>query len=490
MAALDLCAVDLGNTSGRVIKAHYTGSKLDLNEVHRFSNGTILMHKYLKQDFIHMLRETVIGLTKAGKVASVGIDSWAVDFGLLDAEDEMILIPHHHRDGRSLKAMEQFDTVEKQWRWYQSNGISFQAINTAMQLYSMVMDRRAVLDHAESFLMIPDLLVFYLTGVKVNEATNASTTQLISLTTGSWDKNILDEIGITSGIFKDIVGPGISLGPIRSSLIDSFAFSNNPEILTVGSHDTASAVHATPLDNDNSVFISSGTWSLFGTIRETPIVSVEAMRLNYNNERATDGKIRFLKNSVGMWIIEEILRIWSLTDCKRSSYEEVIKAVKKAKPFLAFLDPNLPRFYNPHNMVDEITSFFIETGQNKVNSRGEIMRTVLEGMAFSYREALDDLEKLTNTKYEKINIVGGGSKNSVLNQFTSNVCGLPVIAGPVEATAIGNTLSQLEYHGEISNTNDRYDLIRTSFDIDDYTPYDYDMWNEEYRKYNIFFKKN
>ena len=483
MNTFNTCAVDLGNTSGRVMKALFDGKKLELTEINRFPNNTIPIHKYVKVDFLHLLHETISGIVKSGDIASIGIDSWAIDFGLLDEDDDLVLTPHHHRDPRTLEILELFKEKAKQEKWYSSTGVTFQAINTSLQLYSMARDDRSVLKHAHSFLMIPDLLIFFLTGNKANEATNASNTQLISLDTQNWDWEIIKEIGVPARIFKEIVEPKTKMGNICSSLKEYYNYSSNPAVITVGSHDTASAVHATPFTDCNSVFISSGTWSLIGTILDEPLVSMEAMCRGYNNERATDGRIRFIKNTHGMWIVEEILRVWELQDGFKTSYQDIMDAVSGARPFKAVVDINLKRFYNPRNMVDEVISYINDTKQEELNGRGEILRAVFEGLAYSYREAFDDLCDITGRVYSCINIVGGGAKNVLINQFTANICNVPVIAGPAEATTIGNVLSQLEYHGKLGSEEERVELLYKSFNIRKFQPNQTDRWNENYNKY-------
>lgn len=489
MRTYNLCAVDIGNSSGRVMKAQFNGTRISFKEIHRFANDTIPMHRYLKLDFVHLLNQTIIGLAKAGNFSSLGIDTWAIDFGLLDRDDDLVLLPHHHRDKRTQYAINKFDTEKKQWAWYKETGIMFQPINTSMQLLSMTMEQRSVLDHARTFLMIPDLIHFYLTGQKIQESTNASTTQLISLKNKNWDLNIINEIGLPESIFQPIISPRNSLGKLLPSITRTYSFNHNPEVITVGSHDTASAIHAIPFSDENSLFISSGTWSLIGTILTEPLVTKKTMKMLYNNERATDGNIRFIKNCIGMWIIEELLRVWELEDKKRTSYEELLNSANKSKAFAGYLNPNLSRFYNPKNMEKEIKQFLHETGQKNLCKRSSIIRLVFEGLAFSYRKAFDDLKKITETKFSAIHIVGGGAKNTLLNQFTANACGIKVIAGPVEATAAGNVITQLEYFGKIRTRAERIEVINKSFEIKEYYPENTDIWEEQYFSYSNFFNK-
>lgn len=343
MNTFNTCAVDLGNTSGRVMKALFDGKKIDLVEMNRFSNNTIPFSSFVKVDVMHLLHETITGILRSGDISSIGIDSWAIDFGLLGDDDDLILTPHHHRDPRTLKILEQFNDRAKQTPWYHSTGITFQAINTSLQLLSMARDHRSVLDHAHSFLMIPDLLVFFLTGIQANEATNASNTQLVSLKTQAWDWKIIHEIGVPERIFKNIVKPGTCLGTLRSTIKGYYNYTGDPSIIAVASHDTASAVHAAPCTDEHSVFISSGTWSLIGTVIEQPIISLEAMCRGYNNERAADGRIRFIKNTHGMWIVEELLRVWELHDGYKTSYQDIMEAVTHSKPHYAIVDINQNR---------------------------------------------------------------------------------------------------------------------------------------------------
>lgn len=483
MSDLNVCAVDLGNTSGRVTVARYDGNRLRLEEIHRFSNGAVPLHEHVKWDFIHLFRESLMGLAKASDIASLGIDSWATDFGLVDCDNDLVLVPHHQRDPRSDRMMCLFDTPEKQEKWYKETGIAFQSFNTSLQLISMVRDHRDVLNHASSLLMIPDLFIFYLTGVKVSEATQASTTQLVSLRTQTWDWDIIREIGLPPHLLQTIARPPICVGNVASNIRSSFAFSHDPEVVLVGSHDTASALHAAPMYSGNNVLISSGTWSLFGTILLEPLVNSESMRAKYNNERATNGNIRFLKNIMGMWIVEQMRRIWEIQDAIAISYDEMMSLAWQSRSFRSILPPNLYRFYSPRNMVDEIRAFVDETGQVPFRSRGEMIRAVLEGLAFAYRQSLDELSAITGRQFDAVHIIGGGARNKMLNQFTANVCKLPVIAGPAEATTIGNALSQLEYYGEILGEQQRVELVRASFAVEVFQPEETDRWEDHYQAY-------
>jgi len=474
-------AVDLGAESGRVISGSFADNRLQLKEIHRFQTGGVRLGEHLHWDFLNLWREIKRGLHLAEtSVRSIGLDTWGVDFGLLDAQDTLIGNPHHYRDSRTDGMMDAVFEIVPRDEVYGKTGIQFMQLNTLYQLFAMVKGKSSALASAERLLNMPDLFNFFLTGEKANEFTISSTTQCYNPTQKNWDFETLNKLGIPTKIFGEIVAPGTLLGKLRPSLAQEIGYSTS--VISSAGHDTACAIAAVPATGDDYIYLSSGTWSLMGVLLNQPIISAESMAADMTNEGGFDGKIRFLKNIVGLWLVQECRRQWK-REGQEYSYDDLTQMAEKAPPFASLVVPGNSRFLAPKNMQHEIQAFCQETGQVVPKSKGAIIRTVLESLALEYRSVADQIESLTGKEYPVIHIIGGGTQNKLLNQFAANATGKSVVAGPIEATAIGNILIQAISMGEISSLAEGRAILKNSFDVESYTPKETSSWDEAYYRY-------
>jgi rhamnulokinase len=474
-------AVDLGAESGRVISGSLANNGLQLQEIHRFQTGGVRLGEHLHWDILNLWREIKRGLSMTeSSVRSIGLDTWGVDFGLLDAQDTLIGNPHHYRDSRTDGMMEAlFETVPRD-EVYGKTGIQFMQLNTLYQLFAMTKAKSPALASAARLLNMPDLFNFFLTGEKANEFTISSTTQCYNPKQKNWDFEMLKKLGIPTKIFGEIVAPGTLLGKLRPSLAQEIGYSAS--VISNAGHDTACAIAAVPSTDDDYIYLSSGTWSLMGVLLDQPIISKESMAADMTNEGGFDGKIRFLKNIVGLWLVQECRRQWA-REGKKYSYAELTDMASQAPPLVSLSEPGESRFMAPKHMPRAIQEYCQETGQVVPESKGAIIRAVLESLALEYRSVAEQIEKLTGKEYPVIHIIGGGTQNKLLNQFAANATGKSVVAGPVEATAIGNILIQAIAMGEISSLVEGKAMLKNSFDVESYTPKENAAWDEAYAKY-------
>ncbi len=472
---LNLLAFDLGASNGRAILGKYDGTRLILEEVHKFNNGPQNIHGNLYWDILGLFSQIKIGLIKAaktveGKIDSAALDTWGVDYGLLDKEDNLLANPFHYRDQRTDNLLEQiFNEVEKD-EIYQNTGIQFMQINTLVQLYADLIYRPWILKNAKSLLFIPDLLNFFLTGEKYNEYTNSSTSQLFNPKTTAWAEPLFAKLNLPQEIMQELIFPGEVIGNITENIKRETGIDYSIPITAVGSHDTASAVAATPLtDSKNSIYISSGTWSLLGMELPKPFITKESQNENFTNECGVGQKIRFLKNISGLWLIQECRRSWKRQGLDLS-YDQISLAAEQAPAFKAKIDPDDSRFLNPEDMPSAIEAYLRETNQSVPTSYGAMARCVYESLAASYAKTISKLEQMIDTKIETIHMVGGGIQAEILCQFTANATKRRVITGPIEATAMGNILVQLMAKGEISNLAEGRELVKRSVKLNEYIP--------------------
>ncbi len=448
-------AVDIGAESGRVVAGRLVGRKLVLDQVCRFPNTPIHMNGTLRWDIQNLIKHVQNGIASQSDVRSVGVDTWGVDYVLLDAEHRLIEQPFHYRDTRTGGVMERISSPEI----YRETGIQFLPFNTLFQLASAP---RETLKKAKHFLTIPDYIHHQLSIDRqmVCEYTNATTTQLLCTETGSWSSFLLDQLGLPPEIFPPIIQPGTSLGKTANGLSD---------LIAPASHDTGSAVVAIPSTSSDVAWISSGTWSILGVELPRPIVSDESYRLNYTNEGGVFGTVRLCKNVMGLWILQECRRGWG-----EVSYAELQIEAESTHSIGSTFDPDDARFLPPNSegstMEDRIFGYLAETNQKQPTTRGEIVRLILESLALKYKLNIDKLETLIGRRLSAIHIFGGGSQNALLNQLTANACNRPVIAGPVEATAIGNLLMQMITLGEISSLVEAREIVRNSFECPVFEP--------------------
>ncbi|MEM1645197.1 MAG: rhamnulokinase family protein [Ignisphaera sp.] len=470
MVLVIVLAFDLGASSGRALigKIDVDIRKLEVEEVHRFPNGPVRIGRHLYWDVLKLWNEVKEGIRLAykkygGQIASIGVDTWGVDFALLDSNGELVSLPYCYRDPRRREAYEEILKVIPPERIYMRTGIQFMPINPLYQLYAMVKDRSSLLQAARTFLMMPDLFNYWLTGLIGCEYTDASTTQFLDAYTKKWAFDLLEEIGFPTNIFPEIIEAGTKLGPVSSEVAEELGIPRTIDVIAPATHDTGSAVVATPIDED-SAYISCGTWSLVGVELDKPLINKKAMEYNFTNEGGAFNTIRFLKNVQGMWFIEQI-RTSLARRGMNYSYQELTEMAAKAQGFKSFIDPDNPRFLAPLDMIDEIMEYLEDTGQEKPSNIGELVKLVLESLAMKYRYVIEKIEDLTGKRIRKINIVGGGSRNWLHNQLTADFNNRTVIAGPEEATSIGNILIQLAGLGYVRSLKDIREYVRNSFQI-------------------------
>lgn len=443
-------AVDLGAESGRVEAAHFDGRSIRLEELHRFANTPVVARERMYWDFLRLWRNIQDGIEKAGdfKPASIGVDTWGVDFALLDEQGELVGNPVHYRDARTEGMMEKVFAIVPRTEVFAETGIQLMPINTLYQMVSLVENRSQQLKVAETFLTAPDLLNYWLTGVKVCEYSNATTTQMLSAQTGAWATDLIERLGIPSRIFPEIVPPGTRLGEYEGIAV-----------IAPACHDTGSAVAAVPTQTNNYAYISSGTWSLVGLEMDEPVISDAAFKANVTNEGGVYGTYRLLKNVMGLWILQQCRNTWRREGAAHS-YGELVEMAASAPPLASIVNPNVPSFLPPGDHPQRIRELCRESGQRVPGSKGEIVRTVLESLALAYRDVLETLIEVSGRKVDIIHIVGGGSQNELLNQMTADATGIPVVAGPVEATVMGNALVQLIALGELQDIHQARQLVR------------------------------
>jgi rhamnulokinase len=478
-------ALDLGASSGRAVIGRFNGSTVNLEEVHRFPNGAIELPGGLYWDAVGLFGEILTGLRKAAATAdglkSTGLDTWGVDFALLDRAGELIGIPHCYRDPRVDGVMEEaFKTVSRD-QIFDRTGIQFMAFNTLFQLYASVRESSPHLDIAETFLTMPDLFNYWLTGTKVCEFSNATTTQCFDPRKRAWSTNLLDTLGIPSRIFPDIVQPGTSLGPIRDSIAREAGIPGL-NVVAPACHDTGSAVAAVPMASEDALYISLGTWALMGAEIREPAINEKSLTYNFTNEGGVDGTYRFLKNIAGLWLVQESKRTWDLTG-NALTFNELTGRAQQAPALTCLIDPDHPDFVAPGDMPERIRSFCKRTTQTPPESEGEVIRCALDSLALKCRFVLGNIMEALERSFSTIHIVGGGIQNTLLCQLIADATGLQVQAGPVEATALGNILVQAIANGDIANLSEARDVVRASTPVQTYDPGPSAAWDDAYARF-------
>ncbi|HUS08090.1 MAG TPA: rhamnulokinase family protein [Bryobacteraceae bacterium] len=460
-------AFDLGAESGRAMFAVLDQGTLRLEELHRFANEPVCLPTGLHWDMLSLFREILRGLRLAGArgvpLDGIGIDTWGVDFALLGATGELTENPRHYRDPRNYSAMQKiFDLIPRE-RIFQETGIQFMQINSLYQLYAAKLAGSPGLKSAETLLFIPDLLNYWLTGVKKAERSIASTSQFYNPATRQWTAALLNDLQLPAGILPGIVDPGTLLGPL---IAQGTGLEGTPVFATAG-HDTAAAVAAVPATSRDFCYISSGTWSLMGVELDGPLVNQQSLAHNFTNEAGVGNTIRMLKNIAGLWLLQECRRDWALQGSEYS-YEELTRMAEAAAPYSGYIDPDA--FINPGHMPDQIRRWCEANGQPVPVEHAGMARAIFHSLAHRYCQVLDVLELLTGRHIPVIHIVGGGSRNRFLNQLVADAAGRPVIAGPVEATAIGNVLVQAMGAGALSGLAAARELVRNSFPVETFLP--------------------
>ena len=480
MKMLTVLAVDLGAESGRVMAVHFDGNRLELEELHRFPNTTVTLNGTLHWNFLRLWDDIQTGIAKGRALNpdSIGVDTWGIDFGLLDKQGNLIGNPVHYRDCRTAGMMEVAFAKVPQADIFAQTGIQFMPINTLYQLLSLVEANSPQLQIADTFLTAPDLLNYWLTGAKVCEFSNATTTQLFNPTTGAWATEMMGKLGIPSRIFPEIVLPGTKLG----------SYDGIP-VIAPACHDTGSAVAAVPAKTADFAYISSGTWSLVGLEVAQPILTPEALAANVTNEGGVYGTYRLLKNVMGLWILQQCRATWAAAG-QKYSYGELVQLAEQAKPLQAIFNPNNPLFLQPGDHPQHIRDLCQQTGQPVPQTVGAVVRSVLESLALAYREILQRVQQVSNHSVSILHIAGGGTQNRLLNQLTANATGLPVVTGPIEATVIGNALVQFITLSEIADLSQARQVVAGLAELQTYLPKDTAVTNEAYGRYQHLIKKS
>jgi len=482
---LDLLAFDLGAESGRAVLGRFDGERLHLSEVHRFSNEPVRLPDGLHWDVLRLFGEVKRGLmlcaSEHGQPAGVGVDAWGVDFALLDRRGALLGNPYHYRDRRTEGMMEEaFRRVPRQ-EIFERTGIQFMQINTLYQLLAMVVGGSPALEVAETFLTIPDLFNYWLSGRAVCEFTSATTTQFYDPRAGAWATSLLERLGLPTGFLPEVIPPATSLGPLAPFVAEETGVGEVP-VIAPACHDTGSAVAAVPASGQGHAYISSGTWSLVGVEVREPVITPQSLASNFTNEGGVCGTFRLLKNVMGLWLVQECRRAWA-QEGEQHSYEELARVAQAAPPFAALVDPDDPSFLRPPDMPAAIRDYCIRTGQRPPQDRGATVRCALEGLALRYRWVIERLEEMQGRPIRAINVVGGGSRNRLLCQLTADATGRPVVAGPAEATAVGNIIVQALALGEVSSLSEARALVRRSFDLATYEPRERASWDEAYARF-------
>lgn len=484
-------AIDLGASSGRAILGTINNGELELKEINRFSNPMIEVNGRLYWDLFHLYSEIIKSLkhikSQNIEIQSVGIDTWGVDFVSFGKDGEPLRMPYSYRDTSTFYAPEKFfDKVLSKRETYLKTGIQIMNFNSLFQLFTQKEDQNPIYQMTGKFLFMPDALSYLLTNSMVTEYTIASTSQLLNPFTRSFDEEILSALNISKENFAPIVFPGTQIGTLSESAQKQTDLGAIP-VIAVAGHDTASAVIATPAENENFAYLSSGTWSLMGVESKEPVVNEETYTLNFTNEGGADGSIRLLKNICGMWLIEQCKKEW--TKEKDISYDEIVLASTQSEPFKCYINPDASCFASPESMINEIQNYCKQTNQFVPQSIGEIARCIYESLAFRYKQVLENLQKLADFSIETLHIIGGGSQNNMLNSFTANAIGIPVIAGPSEATAIGNILLQAKAFGLVADKSDMRKIVRNSVDLVRFEPQGKSLWDKHYNEYLDVFKE-
>lgn len=463
---------DFGASSGRAIISKFDGNKIELEEIHRFSNEPVSIGGHLYWDFLRLFHELKIGIKKAKAkykdISSIGIDTWGVDYGLLDKNDDLIANPIHYRDVRTNNIIEDIEKIVSFKDIYKSTGIQYMQFNTLYQLYVDMKYRNNILKQVKSLLFIPDLFNFYLTGNKYNEYTEVSTSQMLDAKNKKWNLDLLNKLGLPSDILQEIIMPGRIWGTLNKEIQEELEVGSIP-VIAVGSHDTASAVAGIPLASEDGVYLICGTWSLLGIESKNPIINDDSLKQNFTNEGGVEGTIRFLKNINGLWILQQLKKAW----CEREyeiNFPDIIKAAKSIKNSSFIIDPNDASFMAPLNIIEEIKKYCSKNGQGTPEGLGEIAISVYNGLTNEFNKVIQNLEEITGNIVKTINLVGGGIQDELLCQLTSDITGKKVITGPLEASVFGNAIMQLKALGEIKTLNEGREIIKGSITLKEYKP--------------------
>ena len=478
-------AFDIGASSGRAILGILENNKVELVEVHRFKNQMTKIHGNYFWNIFNLFDELKTGLKKCKseygiQPDSIGIDTWGVDYSLVTSEGQLVGLPFAYRDHRTDNSMDEFFRILPKKQTYILSGIQFMQFNSLFQLFSSVKENYSGLKVAESMLFTPDTLNYLFTGIKKNEYTIASTSQLLKPGKAEWEQKLFEAAGIPIQLTEEIIQPGTVLGNLLPEILEETGSDSIP-CIAVASHDTAAAIASVPAYGENWAYLSSGTWSLLGIESQVPLVSEKTLEMNFTNEGGVEGTTRFLKNIMGMWLIQECKRIWDQES--EMDWQQIVDLSNSAEYFKCMINPDDSSFLNPGNMPKAIQEFCAKTNQPVPETKGEIARCIYDSLVLKYKFTIKQIESVTGKIIEKLHIIGGGAHNAIMNQLTADAIGIPVFAGPTEATAIGNLLLQAKALGKVHSLSEIRKIVRNSFEVAEYTPSPKLDWETAFQKF-------
>ena len=484
MMQKQVLATDIGASSGRIMAGKYDGKRISLETIHRFSNDPVTMGDTMYWDFPRLFYEIKQGLLKAksyGGFGSIGIDTWGVDFGLLDSNGRLLGNPVHYRDNRTAGFLKKSEQMIDKKRFYEITGNQFMEINTAFQLLALHADSPGLLEQADSLLLMPDLFRYFLSGEKKSECSIASTTQLFDMREKQWSWEVIKRLNLPEKLFTPLVTWGTATGKVSHSICEELGILP-ANVIAVAGHDTQSAMAAIPTQEKDYIFLSCGTWSILGTELDTPIINEKSQKYNITNELGVEGKYSFLKNIIGLWLVQESRRQW-IREGKNYDFARLEELASEAELLKSFIMPDAPEFVPPGDVPERIRSFCRKTGQTVPETEGEIICCINQSLAMAYRKALDEIAECTGKTYSTIYLVGGGAQSRLLCQMTADACNCTVVAGPIEATAFGNVMVQYMADHEFSNLQQARKVLAESVEPIRYEPKHADRWEEAYQWY-------
>ena len=490
MSEKKVLAVDFGASGGRVMMGGFDGASFTIRELHRFSNDPVILGDTMYWDFLRLFYEMKQGILKSkqyGTVSGIGVDTWGVDFGLLDRAGRLLDNPVHYRDARTNGMLEEaFKLADRDW-FYRLTGNQFMEINTAFQLLAVKNQRPELLDQTDSLLMMPDLFQYFLSGARVSEISIASTTQLMDMRRKKWSGEVMQKLGLPIRMMRDIVPGAVRTGTLRPQIQKELGITP-VSIIAIAGHDTQSAMAAVPAREDDFLFISCGTWALFGTEIDEPIINEKSIKYNITNEAGLEGRYSFLKNIIGLWLIQESRRQW-IREGKEYGFGDLECMAAKAAPLRSLIDPDAPEFVPAGDLPQRIRDFCTATGQPIPQTIGEMVCCIDQSLALAYKKALEEIKECTGKQYSSIHLIGGGAQSALLCQMTANACGLPVIAGPVEATVYGNSIAQYMALGELDSLSQAREVLSNTLETVVYEPRGTAEWEEAYGRYLEIIRK-
>lgn len=484
MSKKRVLAVDYGASGGRVMLGGFDGTSFAITELHRFTNDPVILGETMYWDILRLFFEMKQGIVKSrayGEISGIGVDTWGVDFGLLDRAGRLLDNPVHYRDGRTAGMMEKTLKMYGRDRLYELTGNQFMEINTLFQLMAVKDMRPELLEQTDSLLLMPDLLKYFLSGAKISETSIASTTQMMDLRQGKWALEMIKTLGLPTAMMRDISPGAVRIGCLRPGIQKELGVPAI-NVIAVAGHDTQSAMAAIPAREEDFLFISCGTWGLFGTELGEPVINEMAKNFNITNEAGLEGRYAFLKNITGLWLIQESRRQW-IREGREYGFEELETMAGQAKPLACLINPDDPEFVSAGNIPERIRSFCRRTGQPVPQSEGEIVCCIDQSLALAYRKAMAEINMCTGKQYSVIHLIGGGARSGLLCQMTANACRLPVVAGPVEATVYGNIMAQYLALGELGSLVQARSALADTLDTVVYEPRNRESWEAAYERY-------